>query len=448
MQTLTKILDKISTLKARNQRLFSPLLNLPDSDLMPYEVSDSGLTRSDLKDKIRKIESCAGLVEFRTRYVPDSTGVLEQQFKIHNATYCRHYTVCEICSRRVQLTRWKRFRPRVEELSGKYRYIYHVTFTIEDKNNLGERIDFLNESFRSFVRQGQKRGRKKGGGEWSKVGAAIVATENKRGENSDLWHVHKHALIFCHEPLDFRVYDSKKVRALERLFGKGKVPKDRLNMCALNLHNRNGKRIAVSKLSLEWLRATKGEALSVHARRLRGNVNDIAQEVLKYPVKVSLKSKLDIPYIIEQTYNRRFLATYGELRGLQDDEYTLDETKDSKEIYLSQWTGYKYSDLVPGPPIAFLDDDIKKKIFSRMAKLTGHYRSQRKSAIGEYFRQKIKVLSDLESKLNFLKVQYRSGIAAINSHFARMPNLPARIMPRWSRSSLPDAEQTSLVFSF
>ena len=446
MQNLTRILEKVSTLKARNQKLFHPLLSLPDSELLPTDLSDSGLSRADLRDKIKKIENCASLLEFRTKYVPDSSGVLEQQYKIHNATYCRHYTVCEICSRRVQVTRWKRFGKHVESLSQKYHYVYHVTFTIDDGKELDERIDFLGDSFRNFVRQGQKRGKGKGRGEWAKVRAAIVATESKRGEGSDLWHVHKHALLFCDSPLDFRVYDQNKIRALEKLFGYRKVPKDRLNMCAVNLVERNGKRIALSKLSREWMVATGGAATSVHAQRLRGNVSKIAKEVLKYPVKTSLKSRNDIPYIIEQTYNRRFLATYGELRGLQEDTYTLDETKDSKEIYLSQWTGYKYSDLVPGRPIACLPDEIRKNIFSRMAKATGFMRRQRRAMIEEFQTRKVKVLGDLAAELDAAKRIYKSNIAAIFSHFSRMPNLPARAMPFYSRSSRPNAEQLSLSF--
>jgi hypothetical protein len=447
MQSLTKTLEKIGKLKDRNTRLFGPLLDIPPRDLMPYDVSDSGLTRSDIHDKIRKIHSCAGLVEFRTEYKPDSEGTIEQRFKIHNATYCRHYTVCEICSRRVQLTRWRRFRKPVERLAEIYPFVYHVTFTISDKANLGERIDFLQKAFRAFVRRGQARGKKKSLGEWSKVGAAIVATENKRGENSDLWHSHKHALLFCREALSFRVYDQDKVKKLERLYGYRKVPKDKMDLCATNLISHNGAKIAMSKLSLEWFKATGGQGISVHARRLKGNVSAIAKEVLKYPVKVSLKSNLDIPYIIEQTYNRRFLATFGELRGVSsEDEYELDETKDSKEIYLTQWTGYRYSDLVPGRAIAFMPEEIKKLLFGRMARATGTYRRQRAAIRREWPRVKIKILSDLSAELDRMKSEYRASIAAIVSHFSKMPELMTRALRFFPARGIPDAEQLSLSF--
>ena len=446
MQSLSKILDNVTALKARNQKIFKPLLVLSDAELMPYDVSArSGLTRADLRDKLKKTESCAGLLEFRSRFVPDSSGTLEQQFKIHNATYCRSYTVCEICSRRVQHTRWKRFKDPIDRMIKRFPFVYHVTFTIEDKNDLGERIDFLQEAFRAFVRMGQRRKLKKSFGEWTKVGAAIVATESKRGENSELWHSHKHALLFCSERLDYRVYDLDKLRKLEKKYGFRNVPKDEMIGAALNVVTRENpftgkiETIPLSKLSGEWFAATSGQGVSVQVRAVKGrNVADKAKEVLKYPVKVNLKNSSDIPYIIEQTYNRRFLATYGALRGLQEDKYELDETKDSKDIYLSQWLGYRYSDLTPGSPIAFLTDDIRKTIFSRMAKLTGAYRTQRRYTIGEYLRQKIKILPDLAERLNSLKAQYRAGIAEINSHFAKMPNLPARVMPFWSGRTRPE----------
>jgi hypothetical protein len=449
VQELSKILEKISRLKDRNSRLYAPLLTLSPAELLPdYDVSDSNLTRSDLHDKLKKIHDCAGLLEFRTHFVPDSTGDLEQRFRIHNATYCRHYTVCEICSRRVQLTRWKRFREPVENLVGKYPHVYHVTFTIEDKARLGERIDFLQSAFRNFVRMGQKRGRKKSLGEWSKVGAAIVATENKRGENSDLWHSHKHALLFCRKPLSYQVYDPDKLRRLERLYGYRKVPKHAMREAALNLVKFQGEMVPASKLSLEWLKATAGQGISVHARRLRGNVADVAKEVLKYPVKVALKSQADIPYIIEQTYNRRFLSTYGDLRGLPTEEYEDSETADSKEIYLSQWTGYKYSDLVPGRPIASMPEEVRKKLFSRMAKATGAYRRQRREMRKTYEFTKIKVLGVLAENLDRLKSEYRAGIAALVAHFAKMPEISPRVMPFYSRSSRPDAEPLKLCLDF
>jgi hypothetical protein len=453
MPSLAKILENVTNLKARNQRIFRPLLDLTDAEIMPYDVSESGLTRGDIRDKLKKIESCSGLLEFRTEFVADSSGVLEQKFKIHNATYCRHYTVCEICSRRVQHTRWKKFKEPIDKMVERFPYVYHVTFTIEDKNGLSERIDFLQNAFRNFVRMGQGRKGKKSNGEWSKVGAAIVATESKRGDNSELWHSHKHALLFCSERLDYQVYDRDKVRKLEKKYGFRRVPKEEMIGAALNVVTRENpftkktETIPLSKLSGEWYAATEGQGFSVHVRAVTGkHVADKAKEVLKYPVKVNLKNSSDIPYIIEQTYNRRFISTYGALRGLQEDKYELDETKDSTDIYLSQWTGFKYSDLVSGSPIAFLTDEVKKTIFSRMAKLTGTYRTQRKNAVVEYERQKIKILPELAERLNFIKAQYRAGIAKINAHFAKMPQLAGRIMPRWSRSPLPDAEQLSLAF--
>ena len=447
MQTLSQRLEKLSRLKGRNQSLFSPLLDVDDSELMPYDVSDSGLTRSDLRDKIRKIHSCAGLLEFRADYKPDADGTLTQEIKLHNATFCRHYTVCEICSRRVQLTRWKRFRAPVENLVAKYPHVYHVTFTIEDKANLGERIDFLQSSFRSFVRAGQRRGRGRSRGEWSKVGAAIVATENKRGECSDLWHAHKHALLFCREMLDFRVYDQDKVKKLEKVYGYRKVPKEKLFDAAVNVVDRNGTPVAVSKLSGEWLAATGGQGISVDARRLKGNVAEVAKEVLKYPVKVSLKSKFDIPYIIEQTYNRRFLSTYGDLRGLAVDSYTLDETAESKEIYLSQWSGFKYGDLTPGRAIESTPLDVKKRLMSRMARAVGTYRRQRRAALVAWGDVKVKVLSALAADLDRLKVNMRAEVAALVQHFSRMPDVSSRLFAGTNPAHILYGEQMSLDLS-
>ena len=81
-----------------------------------------------------------------------------------------------------------------------------------------------------------------------------------------------------------------------------------------------------------------------------------------------------------------------------------------------------------------------------MAKATGFMRRQRRAMIEEFQTRKVKVLGDLAAELDAAKRIYKSNIAAIFSHFSRMPNLPARAMPFYSRSSRPNAEQLSLSF--
>ena len=441
-----KIIQKLNDLKRRNAEIFGPLLSLSPRELLPADVSDAGLTRSDIRDKIKKIYNCAGLLEFRANYSPDDTGELQQSIKLHNATYCKAYTVCEICARRVQFTRWKRFKEPIEKMIEKYPHVYHVTFTIKDANSLDERIRSLGIFFRDFVRKGQKRGVGKSLGQWSKVGAAIVATESKRGDNSDLWHAHKHALIFCRERLDFRVYDEKRYAELIKKYGRGNVPKSELTAIALQTINIDGREVPVSPLSREWFSATKGQGISVYARKLRGDILSVAKEVLKYPVKTSLRHKSDIPEIIDSTYGKRFLATYGDFRGMEKDEFALPETAERPEIWLSAYDREKrkYSPpQISKKAIIDVPEKVKKILWTRLGKAVGEYRKRR----GEYRKEwKIsgnRILCSLAGDLDNLKAAMRREISQIWQHFSLMPVLAGNQLSIPAPAG-PDAEQLFL----
>lgn len=444
MSSLEAILEKHGRLKAKNAAIFGPLLHLSPEELNAAPVSTSGLTRSDIQEKIRKIYQCANLLEFRPVYTTGADGVMEQRMKLHNATFCKAYTVCEICARRVQLSRWKRFREPIDNLVGKHPYVYHLTLTIEDRADLRERIDTLGTFFRAFVRAGQKRKAGRSLGEWGKVRAAIVGTESKRGENSMLWHSHKHALIFLDERLDFRVYDQDKMRGLVRKYGRGRIPKSELDKAALMTVEKDGRRVAVSKLSAEWLSATQGQGISIHARRLRGNVREVAKEVLKYPVKTSLRDKSDIPEIIDATYGRRMLSTHGELRGLEKDEYVDEETKKAREIWMAQWDRSKgeYGPLVSSRrPLCLIPDHVRAALWGKLGRTVGAYRKHRNQFRRAWYAAGGRVLASLSADLDAMRDAFRAEIGEIWRHYSLMPDTGRYKMP----PPFVEAEQLSLA---
>jgi hypothetical protein len=264
--------------------------------------------------------------------------------------------------------------------------------TIRDGPELGERIDKLKKSIRSFVRAGQRRAGQRSRGEWGKVGAAFSSMEVKRGENSEEWHVHAHALVFAREMFDFRIYDSDKRRELEAKYGRGQVPEEEMNAAAVRRLLFDGRPVAVSKVSGEWIKATGGEGISIQPKRIAGTPQEIfdkcKNQVLKYNVKYQPADSADIPSLIRDTHNRRFLSTYGDFRHIKIDDMKDEETAGSKEIFLVTWGATGYSFPIPtSRPIEAEDlDEVKKRYLAIQARIIGAYRSLRRLLLEENAR--------------------------------------------------------------
>src|SRR3990172_2632420 len=407
----------------------------PLSSLVPQYVSPSGLTYTDIKEKLEKIANCASIVELKSTWsgTPDN---LEQTMSVAAANYCKQHTVCPVCADRSQARRRAKYNDAIKKQASRVkdgnRFAYLVTYTIKDGGDLSERLEHLKQAKRTFRRMGQKRNKTKHSrsqGESAKIRAAISTIEIKRGCKSEEWHTHMHDLVFTDQPLDYQVYDSAARRDLYNLYGDN-IPKSELMKIAKVKINFDGETVPVSKISAEWLRATGGDSIGIDVARMthipknaigkkrqrfykmtfEESIAYQAKEVLKYCTKPMKITPIDSLEIIDKTYNKRMVASYGEFRGICGDDY-VDAPGIEDETFVLLWnkSGGGYDDPQPGKMRDFTGDESEHETRSMCGKITGEYRRTRKNLISRRG-----VYGDsLHRALDDAKQVYRSSISAL-----------------------------------
>lgn len=423
-------------------------------------VTGSGFTYSDLVERLDRISSCASVIELKETWLKSETdNTMEQAFAVAAANYCKQPAICPICADRSQARRQIRFADPIREQArltaetkrriknGEFvdnaksnRYAYLITYTITDGEDLGERLDHLKESKRMFRLMGQRRRRGRSHGESGKIAAAISTIEIKRGKNSNQWHVHAHELAFTDKPLNYVVYDEEKRRTLCEKYGKN-VPSELLKGAALNTVDFRGKQVPVSKASIEWLGATGGDSLGIRIDPIRHVPEHVpekkkrryrlmsfeesvlrqAREVLKYVTKPLDNSPRDAIEIIDKTYNRRLVATYGDFRGVGGSDYD-DPPADDEQSYVLVWDKNQYGDPQPGKLREALEEQEAHKARSQCGILTGEYRRRRRilvSARSKYGASLAAALDDAKrsyrSQIRGVWSLYRQAVDAINA---------------------------------
>lgn len=427
-------------------------------------VSESGLTYSDLSERLKKIESCGSIIELKETWQNSPEG-LEQVLAVSAANYCKQHAVCPVCADRSQSRRRARFNDAIKGQASmvkeKKRYAYIVTYTINGSDNLAERLEHLKESKRSFRLQGQKRKKGRSLGESGKIKAAISTIEIKRGDGSGKWHVHAHELAFTDEPLDIEVYDQAEKRELSKKYGGGWIPKEELTRIAKRLVFFGGELVPASKVSEEWLNAT-GDSIGISVERMHhvpknrvrlvngklttSRVSDStrrklsrmtfedsitwqSKEVLKYPYKVpELYSRADgaadALTIIQDTYNKRLVSTYGEFRNVPGNDFA-DPAAEGEETFILKWNDQRrdYVDLQPGKIREELEEQEEHKARSQCGRLTGEYRRQRRRLVSAR-----EIYSDgLSGLLDDAKGQYRAAVRAVWSLYRQAVDCAKRV---------------------
>ncbi len=426
-------IKRLIALKKQSEKLLTEVEKCnPIYTVATDYVSKTGLTRSDIQEKIDKIRSCCSVVELKAEY-KEIDHVVEQIMSVSNGNFCKQHAVCPVCADRSQSRRRARFNEPIKNQAslikeGK-RYGYIVTYTISDGDNLGERLQHLKESRLRWRKMGQKRGKRFSGGEASKIRAGLSTIEIKRGENSELWHVHAHELLFTSKPLDYQVYDPEIKRELHKKYGS-RIPKEFLTAAAMQTATFQGETVPVSKISREWLEASNGDSISIDIQPLQHVPKNVslkkqrklagmsfeqsiayqAREVIKYMSKASDNSPEDMLQIITDTYNKRMVATYGEFRGVPGDDYQVENTADS-ENYVIIWDNGKmdYENPVPGKYSEFQEEE--KETRKKVAQMLGQYRRERKAAIE-------KNCDSLSEQLDTLKYAFKESVSKV-WHFYR-----------------------------
>jgi len=361
-------LQRPQALKQWSTGLVSILHRNADSVFADFDFRPDNITRADFTRILKKISGCGSVVELRSK-VNRQTGEISAP-ALHAANFCGQHTICPYCAGRVQDRRKARFKAAIQNAARTYPHAYLVTATIPPVPTWREDLKRLLDSWKAFRKMGQVRRRKRkdgtiaisrSGGEWSKIRAGLAKVEIKRGQDSGLPHCHVHALFFTKDLFDFRVW-SKEEKEKERA--------DRESLRAGNL----------SKISLEWHKATDGQAKGIDvkkikwrpAKRAKGegkrafaeraenwsyadSVYAQSREVLKYATKFESApatgaEKLfasDFIGIKSATYGRRLFHTYGDFRGIGGDDLIggACALSENPVIYEARWNSDRYSAL-------------------------------------------------------------------------------------------------------
>lgn len=408
---MPKTIESITRLKAIHSGIAETLNEYDYTDLLSDNfVSSTGLTKSDILDKVQKYKKCSSIIEIFD-YTDRKT--------VHNANFCQNPHICPVCSARTNfIRRGKYINSRLkggnqvegvlQSLAIRYPFSYMLNFTVPANDSIEDQFNFLRDSIKRFRKMGQKRKSGYSGGEWAKVEAALMHIEVKRGKNSKSFHIHAHCLVFTRKMLDFHV--------------NGKTPDVKIY----------GKKelIPTSKLSYEWYIATGGKAINIKAILMKripdkcsrrnyikyskmsyhDSIAAQSMEVMKYTAKPNNLDSYDIIDLMVSTHNRRFFSTFGDLRGLvsDHDEYELKEEEKPDKIYsmrfdLSSNEFQGQNEISINSVIA--REQKKKKVLKLAAVIQGEYRKQRTAA-----RKNIPTKDGLSVILNNLKSSFRDRI--------------------------------------
>jgi hypothetical protein len=427
--------ERISKLKRWGNAIYAAAINSAALSAMAADyVSPTGLTVTDLKEKLHRFRECAESLEIR-----DYKSVGE---KVHNGSWCHNPAFCPVCASRVQSRRRGLLRPAIRRAIREYPYAYIFTITQADQAQLAPMLHDIKDSFRRFRLKGQRRKLPGGGydysrGEWSKVRAGIMSWEVKRGEGSGLWHAHAHALVFCDKPLDYGYSTGAGV---------------------------------FSKLKTEWIEATGGAGENINARRLTnppdlsnikddraraktaakfrglGYVDSVweqSKEVTKYVAMLDNRGSDDTITVAIDTHGFRMFNKFGAFRGASStmSEY-IEEVPvagGDEEIPLSirtaQWdmeTGaYAGGRVVTDSLSAKATEQLRTDVLSAAAKVQGKYRANRNTAVAARqawdgircvngFCGALRVTqAELYSHLEELKRDFRHTVGGIWGAYAR-----------------------------
>jgi len=266
-------------------------------------VSPAGITKSDMIEKLEKFKNCGSIAEI-SRYA-------DGKHIVRNANYCG-ILGCWHCGSRTERKRYKRLKSKIDQATEKYKYAYHVIFTIPDGENVRERSIFLRESLKRFrkIRNGEYTG---------KVTAGLFSQEIIEGKYSRKFHTHTHSILWTDQQLDFNTYDftSDQGKALIEKYGFGKIPKSELeNIAPLKISTPDGKKIPASKIVLEWHKATRQESYNIKVKLISSQTQykKALTEVIKYATKINENAPTRAAQIISDCHGLRFFSTVRNLR--------------------------------------------------------------------------------------------------------------------------------------
>lgn len=437
-------IKKINHLKRISHKFTSEIQNLDIfGKFNNNHVTNSGLTLSDLKEKIDNLSSCCSILELKEVFSENKKeNCSEQTYHVSAANFCKQHAVCPICADRSQTKRRAKFdnsiKYQAELVSEGSRFAYIVTYTVLDGPSISDSLTRLQTAKKNFRKMGQKReAGSRSTGEYSKVRAGIGTIEIKRGENSKLWHVHSHDLVFTDKPFDYSVYEGNQYSELKRKY-KNNIPQVELSKIVKSTAEFQGKQVAISKMSGEWLIASGGESIGISVEKINhvpkhcsikkkrfykklslvDSITYQAKECLKYPVKPSDNSAIDAIEIISDTYNKRLVSSFGEFRKISVCDYNDDEKNQNPTFLVWSDKKKEYGQIYYGS----IKESIEKSELSDIARketgvVLGSYRRARrlvlnaKESYGQELSDKLNsIKSVFKAEINLIWTKYRNRI--------------------------------------
>lgn len=318
-------------------------------NLLPDDyINENLVTKKFLQQKIDQIQNCSTkVIQLKSKNVNTETGVIgsKDNTEVYFGNACNQYLVCPICAKKRSQILKARYGSKISEETNKYKYAYMLNFTVQDAKGFNTAYKLLQDTIRAWRLQGQKRENGYSKGESSKILSALGVNEVKEGKNSKEWHIHSHYLVFTNEQIDFSLYDKVKKKEIIDYFKKKyrrKPNKKELSPAYKMQVQFQGNEAPVSKLSLQWLVASKNTSLNIKCipqKKFKdsagntelyyidseGNKKLTKNELLKYVSKVNELSGDKLLTLLSYKDKKRFLTTWGSMRDYKYDPEIKEE---------------------------------------------------------------------------------------------------------------------------
>ena len=233
-----------------------------------------------------RIQTCGDLLQFRNYYEID-------EIRLHRANFCETHMLCPFCAMRRGAKFARSYAESIEHIKSLFPGIilYHVVLTIKNGPSLKERFQHIESSVTKMLntRREAKKGRRSPI-EFNKALGGVFSFEIKRGEDSDEWHPHIHALVLSYEE------------------------------------------ISMKRLSQEWLAVT-GDSVNVFVEECHGDIATAGLEVFAYALKFSKMENGDLWEAYKTLRGKRFVRSFGVLRGVEIPESLLDDPIKDQPYY-------------------------------------------------------------------------------------------------------------------
>lgn len=372
-------------------------------------ITEDGYTKEQLMRDVYKLVDCNNKISYIDQDVKvfdkkENKHKVESKGKQFDSNQCNIFTLCPICSEKHATRLRKKYKEEIKALTEQYPYTYMITFTVRDEPTFNLAYDSLTEGVRKYVLMGQLRGHDSEGkeihsqGEASKIKAMALGKEIIMGKRSGMWHLHAHAIAFADSEIDFSVYDNEKKWQLINDYKDkhGKRPKKDVLVPAINeyaemeLINEYGeievKKVAVSKASKEWIKATGGLSSDIHFNIMEGTPNQIFEqciEVMKYTSKIEDMEPGNILEVLANRKGKRFFATYGELYNVKNPDKEESEEIENTDLNGFVWNS-KDEKMVP------MDARQKQFLNLKYEKMDEYYKAKSVVMKAWYIKEEIK----------------------------------------------------------